>query len=196
MKSRTATANPPPRSAIAHSPLPIAQPLTTKAPLMTKTKTSKTRTGDPAPAPVKPYVPEDFFESALFQRFLNLIPEYALFELAPRLLAEAARRKGAADASPRDYDCRCPIEIADSLPRCAAPDSGCRFADRALAADDLEKFKNGGDARMVEGKRAMPAEIDAFLKANDAARRKMIARMAAAAGQRRRRPRWCLTGGR
>jgi len=53
---------------------------------------------------------------------------YARFVLAPRILAARRRTAGDHSASPRDYDCVCPVPDADGIPLCEGRRSACRFA--------------------------------------------------------------------
>lgn len=54
---------------------------------------------------------------------------YAEKVLVPRALAEARRKAGDPSASPRDYDCGCPISVTDKRPRCFGL-RDCKFRDR------------------------------------------------------------------
>lgn len=52
------------------------------------------------------------------------------YHLLPRRMAELRRRAGDPTASPRDYDCLCPVPEADGLPDCWPYRSECRFRHR------------------------------------------------------------------
>ena len=64
------------------------------------------------------------------ERFLSLLHLYAEVQLAPQKMAELRRRAGDSAASPRDYDCRCPVPAADALPDCWPHRHECRFRHR------------------------------------------------------------------
>ncbi|MFZ5617225.1 MAG: hypothetical protein ACOZAA_07890 [Pseudomonadota bacterium] len=145
------------------------------------------RGGDLPKIPGAPFeVPERFFESDACRTFLDLIPEYALFDAAPKILAARARAKGAADASARDFECPCDIDPDDGLPRCLGARENCRFAARPGDRDAAPGACASGP-RMTAAKEAMAEAMSAFIKTDDAGRRRINQRLSQAAARRRRR---------
>lgn len=71
-----------------------------------------------------PDIPEDLAEGVVL---FNLLFEYAERCLTPQRMAELRRERGDDAASPRDYDCRCPVPKADGLPDCLPNAVHCRF---------------------------------------------------------------------
>lgn len=63
------------------------------------------------------------------EAFLNRIHAYVDHDLLPRRLAEERRKSGDSRASPRDYDCHCPL-AEDLLPTCHERAPQCRFRHR------------------------------------------------------------------
>ena len=59
----------------------------------------------------------------------QIVWRYAAKVLTPRALAEERRKAGDPSASPRDYDCGCPISVTDNAPRCFGY-RDCKFRDR------------------------------------------------------------------
>ncbi len=66
----------------------------------------------------------------------EIIWRYAAKVLTPRALAQERRKAGDPSASPRDYDCGCPLSVIDKAPRCFG-DRECRFKHRYEAPPRL-----------------------------------------------------------
>lgn len=71
-----------------------------------------------------PDIPEDIAEGVVL---FNLLGQYAQRCLTPQRMAELRRARGDGAASPRDYDCRCPVPKPDGLPDCQPNAVHCRF---------------------------------------------------------------------
>ncbi|WP_375203070.1 hypothetical protein [Hyphococcus sp.] len=89
----------------------------------------------------------------------EIVWRYAAKVLAPRALAEARRKEGDPSASPRDYDCGCPISVADKRPRCFGW-RDCKFRDRYEAPPRL-----GNDPVRHQMEKAQYAQLKASLLA-------------------------------
>ena len=85
--------------------------------------------------------------------------EYAAKVLTPRALAQERRKAGDPSASPRDYDCGCPISVADKRPRCFGW-RDCKFKDRYEAPPRI-----GNDPVRYQMVRAQYAKLKASLLA-------------------------------
>ncbi|WP_375205889.1 hypothetical protein [Hyphococcus sp.] len=66
----------------------------------------------------------------------QIVWKYAEKVLTPRALAEERRKAGDPSASPRDYDCGCPLSVIDKAPRCFGYRE-CRFKHRYEAPPRL-----------------------------------------------------------
>lgn len=76
-----------------------------------------------------------------FLDFANPLFTYAEHYLAPQKMAEMRRRRGDAAASPRDYDCGCPVPDDDCLPDCWPNRAECRFRNRMRPRPKLRNNK-------------------------------------------------------
>jgi len=137
--------------------------------------------------PGAPYaVPEGFFESEVYLVFIDLLAEYVLFDRAPKILAAAARAKSGVGFSPRDFECPCPVDAEDGLPRCYGKRADCRFSSRP--ADTGAPITQATNiVRRKAALEAMAEEVGAFFKADEAGRRAINQRLSQAAARRRRR---------
>lgn len=64
----------------------------------------------------------------------GLASDCGRYVMAPRVLAERRRRKGDPHASPKDYECCCPLSQVDELPLCLNRRENCKFAHRPRPA--------------------------------------------------------------
>lgn len=72
-------------------------------------------------------------DEAAYESFQQLAFQYARYVLAPPILAERLRRKGDERASPRDFECDCPVLAETCQPYCLFARGKCRFAGTGAA---------------------------------------------------------------
>lgn len=68
---------------------------------------------------------------AEYEAAVTPVLDYVEHVVVPRILAAERRRAGDPHASPKDYDCCCPLSVADRLPICCKKRPDCRFSHRA-----------------------------------------------------------------
>lgn len=85
--------------------------------------------------------------------FIDLAFHYARYVLAPPILADRLRRLGDDRASPRDFECECPVLAQTSRPYCLFARRNCRFAGNgAASAEDAEKMIRDNASLNASGK--------------------------------------------
>lgn len=116
----------------------------------------------------------------------NMVWDYAAKVMVPRRLAEERRRAGDPKASIRDYACRCPLSVADGLPRCFGYRKTCRFRDRYV-----EPPRVGNDPLRHKAEKEEYSKLIELTRAEDEAALRLVIKIMAwhereAAAKRRR----------
>lgn len=81
--------------------------------------------------------PEEWRAASASEAMLKLAHTYARFVLAPPIFADRLRRAGDERASPRDFECECPVLAGSLRPFCLFARRHCRFeGSGAASAED------------------------------------------------------------
>ena len=78
--------------------------------------------------------PKDWPDETSFSAFINLAFRYSRYVLAPPILADRLRRMGDERASPREFECECPVLEETNRPWCLYQHANCRFAGSGAAS--------------------------------------------------------------
>ncbi|WDI31020.1 hypothetical protein PUV54_13760 [Hyphococcus flavus] len=105
-----------------------------------KRKRSKRAGAKSEPEKKKPAITEENIAAA--HRFVER-------QVAPRILANTARRLGARKARPRDFYCDCIQSFLDGLPICEGEKPGCRFAKRVKTAEMEAHLSDAAEAHYM-----------------------------------------------